>query len=140
MAQPAAQANTNCVLYATDYANRYAGSGDPVGDAVQGGMAGAVIGGAWRGPGGAVKGARAGAALATLDNLGSMPGGWQGLYDMAFQMCQQQTSPVNADTLYPVPPVALPQPACRSSASVDKRPLRAPDGSISAGSGTTGCP
>ena len=40
---------TDCTVYATDYANARMGSGDVVGDAVSGGMAGAVVGGEWRG-------------------------------------------------------------------------------------------
>ncbi|MTI43767.1 hypothetical protein E1178_09105 [Roseibium hamelinense] len=115
------------------------GSGDVVGDAVQGGMAGAVVGGAWRGPSGARRGAEAGGALGVLNNLGSVPGGWQSLYDMAYQMCVQQNAGVNADTLYPVPSLSAPRPGCGSSASVDRRPLRSADGTISAGSSRTGC-
>ncbi|ASP32435.1 hypothetical protein [Labrenzia sp. VG12] len=130
---------TDCVIYATDYANAHMGSGDPVGDAVSGGMAGAVVGGAWRGPSGAVRGARAGAALGVLDNLGSMPGGWQALYDMAYQMCQQQTSGVNAAPYYGSPGLSAPGTNCRSSASVNAPFKRSPDGGIMAGSGMGSC-
>lgn len=141
MAVTAARADgTDCVVYATDYANSHMGSGDVVGDAVDGGMTGAVAGGAWRGPSGAVRGARAGGALGVLDNLGSMPGGWQALYDTAYQMCAQQTSGINADRLYPVPPLGAPQPGCQSAVTVNAFPLReGSSGSITAGSGRTGC-
>lgn len=137
---PASADGTDCVVYATDYANAHMGSGDVVGDVVSGGMTGAVAGGAWRGPSGAVRGARAGGALGVLDNLGSLPGGWQALYDMAYQMCLQQTSGVNAGTLYPVPSLPAPPPDCRSSARVNAPLRRTPDGSIMAGSGFGNCP
>jgi hypothetical protein len=139
MMPPSAQADgTDCVVYATDYANAHMGSGDPVGDAVSGGMAGAVAGGAWAGPSGAYRGARVGGALGVLDNLGSMPGGWQALYDTAYQMCQQQTSGVNAP-YYTAPTLAPSDPDCRSSASVNAPLKRTPDGGIIAGSGFNGC-
>jgi len=137
--QVAAADGTDCVIYATDYANAHVGSGDMVGDAVSGGMAGAVAGGAWRGPGGAVRGARAGGALGVLDNLGSLPGGWQALYDMAYQMCLQQTSGVNAAPYVPPSNLAPPPPDCRSSASVNAPLRRTPDGGIMAGSDFGGC-
>jgi len=136
--QPAVADGTDCVVYATDYANAHLGSGDPVGDAVSGGMAGAVVGGEWRGPSGAYRGARAGGALGVLNNLGSMPGGWQALYDTAYQMCQQQTSGVNAP-YYAAPTLGPSTPDCRSSASVNAPLRRSPDGAIIAGSGLGGC-
>jgi len=136
--QPAQAGGTDCVVYATDYANAHMGSGDPVGDAVSGGMAGAVVGGEWRGPSGAYRGARAGGALGVLNNLGSLPGGWQALYDTAYQMCQQQTSGIN--TPYHGGPGVVPyEPDCRSSASVNAPLRRTPDGAIIAGSGHNGC-
>lgn len=137
-AQPARADGTDCVVYATDYANAHMGSGDPVGDAVSGGMAGAVAGGEWRGPVGAYRGARVGGALGVLDNLGSMPGGWQALYDTAYQMCQQQTSGVNAP-YYSAPNLAPSDPDCHSSASVNAPLRRTPNGGIIAGSGLNGC-
>jgi len=137
---PASAGAMDCHVYAADYANQYIGSGDPVGDAVSGGMAGAVVGGAWAGRSGARRGAEAGGALGVLDNLGSYPGGWQALYDMAYQMCLQQTSRVNAAPLEPIPPLGAPRPGCRSQATVNAFPLRdGPGGSITAGSGRTGC-
>ncbi|MEM5584270.1 hypothetical protein WNZ15_17535 [Roseibium sp. AS2] len=137
---PAALADgTDCVIYATDYANARMGSGDMVGDAVSGGMTGAVAGGAWRGPGGARRGARAGGALGVLDNLGSLPGGWQALYDMAYQMCQQQTSGAAAAPYYPEPGLAPSGSDCRSSASVNAPLRRTPEGGIIAGSGMGDC-
>ncbi|WP_297581729.1 hypothetical protein [Roseibium sp.] len=142
--QPALADGTDCVVYATDYANARMGSGDMVGDAVSGGMAGAVVGGEWRGPIGAIRGARAGGALGVLDNLGSLPGGWQALYDTAYQMCLQQTSSVNAAPSYGTPYYpgniyASPQPDCRSTATVNAPMKRSPDGSIVAGSGLGTC-
>ncbi|PVB63463.1 hypothetical protein [Labrenzia sp. 011] len=136
---PSLADGTDCVTYATDYANTHMGSGDVVGDAVDGGMTGAVAGGAWRGPSGAHRGARAGAALGVMDNLGSMPGGWQALYDTAYQMCQQQTSGVNAAPLYPSPNLGAPNADCRSSVTVDAPLRKTPDGSITAGSGFGNC-
>ena len=135
---PAYADGTNCTIYATDYANARMGSGDVVGDAVSGGMAGAVAGGAWRGPSGAYRGARAGAALGVLDNMGSMPGGWQALYDMAYQMCQQQTSGVNAP-YYQSPSVGTSSSDCRSSASVNAPLKRSPNGGIMVGSDFGNC-
>jgi len=130
---------TDCVIYATDYANAHMGSGDPVGDAVSGGMAGAVVGGEWRGPVGAYRGARAGGALGVLDNLGSYPGGWQALYDMAYQMCQQQSSGVNAAPYYGSPGLAAPGANCRSSATVNAPMKRSPNGGIMVGSDLGSC-
>lgn len=143
---PALADGTDCVVYATDYANARMGSGDVVGDAVSGGMTGAVVGGAWRGPSGARRGARAGGALGVLDNLGSMPGGWQALYDMAYQMCIQQTSGVTADPYAaqpyypPATNLPAPPPDCRSSASVNAPLKRTPNGGIIAGSSFGNCP
>jgi hypothetical protein len=126
---------TDCVIYATDYANAHTGSGDLVGDTVSGGMAGAVAGGAWDPlTGGAERGARAGGALGVLNNLGSIPQGWQALYDMAYQMCLQQTSGA-----YAAPYQTGPALDCRSSANVDAPMEKAPDGSIFAGSNGRNC-
>lgn len=136
---------TDCVVYATDYANAYVGSGDVVGDSVSGGMAGAVVGGAWAGPSGARRGARAGGALGVLNNMGSLPGGWQALYDTAYQMCEQQASGVNAAPYYGAPgyPAAnnLPPPSsnCRSSARVNAPLKRSPEGGIIVGSDFGDC-
>lgn len=132
---PAKADGTDCVVYATDYANAHVGSGDLVGDAVSGGMAGAVAGGAWNPlTGGAARGARAGGALGVLNNLGSIPEGWQGLYDMAYQICIQQNSGANLAPYQPGPATG-----CRSAASVDAPQERAPDGSMIAGSGGRNC-
>jgi len=132
-ALPASAQNTDCVVYATDYANAHMGSGDVAGDAVSGGMAGAVAGGAWAGPGGAVRGARAGGALGVLDNLGSMPGGWQALYDTAYQMCLQQSSNAGVAPAYGSP--HYPDQDCRSSATVTEKLNGVPRNSFSVGSG-----
>ena len=111
-----------CQSYARDYADAHKGSGDPLGDLVDGGMRGVVAGGAWDGPSGAERGAVAGGALSVLDNLGAYPGGWQALYDMAYQMCVNQTSPVNHR------PTTLGNPNvgsnCRSSATAQPVPPR----------------
>lgn len=126
---------TDCVLYATDYANAHTGSGDMVGDAVSGGMAGAVAGGLWNpATGGAGRGARAGGALGVLNNLGSIPQGWQALYDMAYQMCRQQNAGASAP-----PAPASPGTGCRSSARVDKPMEITPDGGLMTGSGGRNC-
>lgn len=136
---PALGQSADCVGYATNYANSYVGNGDMVGDSVSGGMAGAVVGGAIAGSSGARRGAQAGGALGVLDNIGSVPGGWQAMYDMAYQMCLQQTSDVNAPPLELAPNLAAPSPNCRSSASVNKPMQRTPDGGIMVGSGGNGC-
>ncbi len=110
----------SCDAYARNYADAHVGDGDMTGDVVDGGIRGAVAGGAWRGPSGARRGARVGGALGVLDNLGSMPGGWQALYDMAYQICANQSSTAN------IPPAALGAPGtnCRSSATVQPVPPR----------------
>jgi hypothetical protein len=122
----------DCDAYARDYANARVGSGDMVGDVVEGGMRGAVAGGQWRGPVGAKRGARVGGALGVMDNLGSLPGGWEALYDMAYQMCRNETSSANHQ------PSTLGNPSassnCRSTATVQPVPPR-PGGGISARSG-----
>lgn len=84
----------DCASYARAYADAHVTS-DP-GDlsVADGGMRGAVIGGAWEGPGGARRGAAAGAALSVLDSLGNYPSGWRGLYDMAYRMCRNSQSSV----------------------------------------------
>lgn len=126
---------TDCVVYATDYANAHVGSGDMVGDAVSGGMAGAVAGGQWNPlTGGAERGARAGGALGVLNNLGSIPQGWQALYDMAYQICRQQTSGASA-----APNPSGPGTGCRSSVGVNKPMEVTPDGGLMAGSGGRNC-
>ena len=80
----------------------------------------------------------AGGALGVLDNLGSLPGGWQALYDMAYQMCQQQTSGVNAP-YYQSPSVGMSSSDCRSSASVNAPLKRSPNGGIMVGSDFGNC-
>jgi len=128
---PAVPQGPNCDGYARAYADSYRGNGDPTGDIVAGGMEGAVAGGAWRGPGGARRGARAGGALAVLDNLAAYPGGWQALYDMAYQICRNETSGVTHR------PSTLGDPSvkCRSRAGVASNSSRAPLGARSGASG-----
>jgi len=84
----------DCDARARAYANSYLGNGTRDLDILDGAMGGAVAGGEWRGESGARRGARAGAALGVLDNLATYPGGWQGLYDMAYDSCRRETSPV----------------------------------------------
>ncbi|WP_417667221.1 hypothetical protein [Roseibium sp.] len=130
---PAVPRAANCDAYARAYADSYRGSGDPTGDIVAGGMRGAVAGGAWQGPSGARRGARAGGALAVLDNLASYPGGWQALYDMAYQLCRNETSGVTHR------PQTLGDPSvkCRSRAGVAGSSSKGP---LSAGSSRNDCP
>lgn len=126
---------TDCVTYATEYANSYANN-NLLGDTVSGGMAGAVAGGEWEGQSGAERGARVGGALGVLNNLGSLPGGWQALYDTAYQLC------VQGDTIsnQPIPGAGHIRSHCGSSARYNA-PLRDPGtGGISAGSARPGCP
>lgn len=85
----------DCETYARSYADAHV-TGDPSGLSVaDGGMRGAVAGGAWAGPGGAARGAVAGGALSVLDSLGDYPDGWRSLYDMAYGLCRNAQSPVN---------------------------------------------
>ncbi|WP_208999270.1 hypothetical protein [Roseibium sediminis] len=127
---------TDCVVYATDYANSYV-NGDLVGDTVRGGIAGAVAGGEWEGPSGAERGARVGGALGVLNNLGSLPGGWQAMYDMAYQICIQG----DASATFPAPLPGQPRSDCGSSAGYNTPGLREPGtGNIRAGSSQAGCP
>lgn len=137
--RPAQADGTDCVVYATDYANSYVGNGDMIGDVVSGGIAGAVAGREWDPVNGETRGARVGGAVAVLNNLGSLPGGWQGLYDMAYQMCLQQTSGANADPYSPEGGYGVPEPRCRSSASVNKPLHRTPEGGLMASSGSRSC-
>ncbi len=129
---PAIPRTADCDAYATAYADSYRGSGDPTGDIVDRAMGGAVAGGAWAGPGGARRGARAGGALAVLDNLAAYPGGWQALYDMAYQLCRNETSGVTHR------PQTLGDPSvrCRSRAGVVGGK---PGNGIYAGSGQGAC-
>ncbi|MBO0345128.1 hypothetical protein [Roseibium limicola] len=90
---PARPEGGGCDAYARAYADQFLGSGDPIGDVITRGMEGAAEGGAWGGPRGARRGARAGGAQAVLDNLAAYPGGWQALYDMAYQICSQENAP-----------------------------------------------
>lgn len=85
----------DCETYARSYADAHV-TGDPSGLSVaDGGMRGAVAGGAWAGPGGAARGAVVGGALSVLDSLGDYPAGWRSLYDMAYGLCRNAQSPVN---------------------------------------------
>ncbi|WP_116697831.1 hypothetical protein [Labrenzia sp. 011] len=107
----------NCDAYARSYADAHT-SNDPTGmSVVDGGMRGAVAGGAWEGPGGARRGAVAGGALSVLDNLGNYSGGWQGLYDMAYSTCSNQQSPVNHR------PTTLGDPSYRPAPMPGRRPI-----------------
>ena len=92
----AAEAQTvDCDAYARSYADAHV-SNDPTGLSVaDAGMRGAVAGGAWEGPSGAARGAVAGGALSVLNNIGNYSGGWQGMYDLAYNTCINQQSPVN---------------------------------------------
>ncbi|MEJ8474024.1 hypothetical protein [Roseibium algae] len=134
---PGIPRSADCDAYARSYADSYLGNGDPTGDIVAGGMRGAVIGGGWSGAGGAERGARAGGAVAVLDNLAAYPGGWQGLYDMAFQICSNETSGANyRPQTDPYQTQGQQGANCRSSAGVATRSSRGP---ISAGSGRNNC-
>lgn len=84
----------DCESYARAYADAHT-TGDPSDlTIVDGAMRGAVIGGGWRGPSGARRGALAGGALSVLDSIGNYPGGWQGMYDLAYRMCRNGQSGV----------------------------------------------
>ena len=120
----------NCDLYARNYADAHV-SGDPTDlHIVDQAMEGAVAGGAWRGPSGARRGARAGAALGVLDTLGDYPAGWRGLYDLAYRLCRNSQSPVThrPTTLgdpshHPAPPrLRAPEPPLPAIPAVPQRP------------------
>ena len=84
----------DCETYARAYADAHV-TGDPSDlSVVDGAMRGAVVGGGWRGPGGARRGAVAGGALSVLDSIGNYPGGWQGMYDLAYRLCRNGQSSV----------------------------------------------
>ncbi|MEQ8375446.1 MAG: hypothetical protein RID22_20310 [Roseibium aggregatum] len=85
---------TNCDTYARAYADAHINPDQSDMPIVDGAMEGAVAGGAWEGPSGARRGALTGGALAVLDNLGSTPAGWRGLYDLAYRLCRNAQSPV----------------------------------------------
>ncbi len=93
-APPAFAQFTDCDAYAKAYADAHINPDQSDLPIVDGAMEGAVAGGAWRGPGGARRGALTGGALAVLDNLGSTPAGWRGLYDLAYRLCRNAQSPV----------------------------------------------
>ena len=100
-ATPALAQPISCEAYARSYADAHV-SGDPTDlHIVDQAMEGAVVGGAWRGPRGARRGAVAGGALGVLDTLGNDPAGWRGLYDLAYRLCRQSRSPAThrPDTL-----------------------------------------
>ncbi|GAA0771126.1 hypothetical protein E1180_12110 [Roseibium denhamense] len=84
----------DCAAYATAYANQHIDPDPTDLPMVDNAMRGAVAGGAWAGESGARRGAIAGGALSVLDDLGSYPAGWRGLYDMAYRLCRQEQSPV----------------------------------------------
>ncbi|MEP1930507.1 MAG: hypothetical protein ABJJ37_04435 [Roseibium sp.] len=91
---PVTAQQQDCHAYAQDYANSYINPDRSDLAVVDNAMRGAVAGGAWQGPGGAQRGAIVGGSLSVLDNLGSYPGGWRGLYDMAYRQCRNATSSV----------------------------------------------
>ncbi|MCV0428745.1 MAG: hypothetical protein K5905_25105 [Roseibium sp.] len=104
----------DCETYARAYADAHV-SGDPSDlTVVDGAMRGAVIGGGWRGPNGVRRGAIAGGALSVLDTIGNYPGGWQGMYDLAYRLCRNGQSSVTHE------PKTLGDPTYRSTPS----PLR----------------
>ncbi len=82
-----------CDARATAYADAHLGSGDPTGELIDRAMDGAVEGYLWAGPRGARRGARVEGGKTVLDTLSSYPGGWQALYDMAYQICIQEPDP-----------------------------------------------
>lgn len=128
---PAVPRLVDCKTYAAAYADRYLGSGDANGEIVSGGMRGAVAGGAWAGASGARRGARAGGALGVLDNLASYPGGWEGLYAMAYELCRAETSGATRHS-----GSAVSGSGCRSRAGVATSSRRGP---YSARSSSGGC-
>lgn len=107
---------TDCDAYASAYADRFLGSGDPTGDIVEDAMKGAVEGGAWGGHRGARKGALAGAAGAVMDNYANYEGGWQAMYDIGWELCISQQKPLAPQRMAP------PRTSCRSNATVSKNP------------------
>ncbi|WP_269581798.1 hypothetical protein [Roseibium sp. Sym1] len=107
----------DCAGYARAYADAHV-SGDPADlDIVDPAMRGAVVGGAWRGPSGARRGAVAGGVLGVFDSLGNDPAGWRGLYDLAYRLCRNKQSPANHR------PSTLGDPSYRPAPSPYREPL-----------------
>jgi len=92
---PAGAQIVDCDAYARSYADAHVSSGPSDLSVADAGMRGAVAGGAWEGPSGAARGAVAGGALSVLNSIGNYSGGWQGMYDLAYNTCINQQSPVN---------------------------------------------
>jgi hypothetical protein len=107
----------DCDSYARAYADAHV-SGDPADlDIVDPAMRGAVVGGAWRGPRGARRGAVAGGALGVFNTLGNDPAGWRGLYDLAYRQCRNKQSPANHR------PSTLGDPSYRPASPAYREPL-----------------
>ena len=110
-----------CDASARDFANAHAGGGRDMGTSIlEGAMSGTVAGGAWAGPSGAERGARAGGALGVLGTMAQDPRVWQALYDSAYRTCltQRYSAPAYGVPTYgapaqgaqvPSPMQALPQ-------------------------------
>ncbi|NVK35932.1 MAG: hypothetical protein HWE23_15710 [Rhodobacteraceae bacterium] len=109
---------TDCDAYASAYADRFLGTGDPNGDIVADAMEGYVEGGAWAGRRGAERGAVAGGAGAVMRNYSNYPGGWEAMYEVGWQICisQQNSGSVGGSM------GTGPNRGCRSSATISKNP------------------
>ncbi|WP_186393807.1 MULTISPECIES: hypothetical protein [unclassified Pannonibacter] len=100
-----------CDASARDFANAHAGGGRDMGTSIlEGAMSGTVAGGAWAGPSGAERGARAGAALGVLGTMAQDPRVWQALYDSAYRTCltQRYSTPGHSAPAYGVPAYGAP--------------------------------
>lgn len=131
----------DCAAEAQAFADRFVGDKDAMTKLVEGGITGAVSGGAWLGSeNGADKGARAGAAKAYAGTMAQDPRVWQGLYDTAYQTCTAGKAASGAGSSVTTNGSQVGTGAasqgCRSRAGVVGS---SGGGTLSAGSGATGC-
>ncbi|WP_106752180.1 hypothetical protein [Pannonibacter carbonis] len=131
----------DCAAEAKAFADRFVGDKDAMTKLVEGGITGAVSGGAWLGSeNGVDRGARTGAAKAYAGTMAQDPRVWQGLYDTAFQTCTAGRTATGSGSSVTTNGSQVGTGAasqgCRSRAGVVGS---SGGGTLSAGSGATGC-
>lgn len=136
-----ASGSKDCAAVAQAFADRFVGDKDAMTKLVEGGITGAVAGGAWLGSeNGAYRGARTGAAKAYAGTMAQDPRVWQGLYDTAYQTCMAGKATTGAGSSVGTNELSTGTGAtsqgCRSRAGVVGS---SGGGTLSAGSGATGC-
>ncbi|NBN78253.1 hypothetical protein GWI72_08245 [Microvirga tunisiensis] len=116
------QGQRDCAAEARAFADRVVGDRDALTKLLEGGITGAVAGGAWLGSANGIdKGARTGAAKAYSGSMAQDPRVWQALYDTALQTC------------------AAGGPSAASGASVSAGGGAAGTGATGTGAGAQGC-